>query len=130
VIAAGDRDRRVPAAEMVRLASHYKKRPIDSVAFDLVQYVQKHSKDFVAIVSDEVDDSVALVYSEAPAISTSAFISQARQLLPTRLYEAVAHAVLSEADETNDSSAKPVAKRRVARSRVLKKSSSRARERA
>ena len=92
-IEAGDRDHRVPAAEVVRLAGHYKRRAVDEVAYDLVAYARRHARAYEQLVGDEVDHAVEGLYRAAGAPSTEAFLRDARRLLPGRLYQQVLAAV-------------------------------------
>jgi hypothetical protein len=109
-ITAGDRDHRIPGAEVIRWAEHFKRRAVDEVAFDVVAYARRRAPKYVKAVTSEVDSAVAGLYAAAPATKTSAFIADAKRFLPKQLYDAVARAVL--ADSTESDSALPVASMR------------------
>ena len=135
-IRAGGRDHRIPAAEVLRLTRHFRRRSIDEVAFDLVAYSETHAPDLAEAVAAEVDEAVATVYQAASKPSIDAFLRDARRFLPSGLFSQVAKAVFTGAEEpkavAGRSATKPTVTRRprvVARgSKAPKPSKRKARE--
>src|ERR1022692_335145 len=65
----GDRDKRVPAGEVMRLAAVYRKRSLGEVAADLIGRVQERSPEHAEHVRDEVERFFE--QSGSPALSES-----------------------------------------------------------
>jgi len=97
-IRAGGRDHRIPAAEVLRLARHFQRRPIDEVAFDLVAYCEAHAPEVAEAVAAEVDAAVATFYQAASKPSIAAFLRDARRFLPSELFSQVAKAVSTDVE--------------------------------
>ncbi len=95
-IPAGGRDHRIPAAEVLRLSEHFRRRSTDEVAFDLVAYCRAHAPAMELAVTAEIDTAVAARYSAMPSPSIERFLRDARRLLPDGLFSQVAHAVLAD----------------------------------
>lgn len=93
IIAAGARDRRLPAAEVVRLAQHFLRRPIDDIAYDLIEYAREHASRYESAITAEVDEAVAAFYERTPAPSLADFLRDAKRYLPEDVFHAVADAV-------------------------------------
>lgn len=83
----GERDRRIPAAEVMRLAAIYRKRSLNDVAADLIDYVQQHAPTH----TDRVDEQVQRFFAErgAPVASGETFLAEAKRALPADLYAEV-----------------------------------------
>jgi hypothetical protein len=97
-IRAGGRDHRIPAAEVLRLAHHFRRRSIDEVAFDLVAYCEAHAPDLAEAVAAEVDAAVATFYQAASKPSIAGFLRDARRFLPSGLFSQVAKAVSADVE--------------------------------
>jgi hypothetical protein len=83
----GERDRVLPAAEVLRLAAIYRKRSLNDVAQDLIDHVRAESPDEAARVEEEVE-----AFFEGRTISENRrdeFLLLARRLLPASLYKEV-----------------------------------------
>src|ERR1700730_1203171 len=93
IIAAGARDRRLPVAEVIQLAQHFLRRPIDEVADDLIEYAKAHAPRYESAITAEVDEAVAAFYEQLPAPSLAAFLRHAKRYLPEDVFHAVADAV-------------------------------------
>ncbi len=83
----GERDRRVPAIEVMRLAAVYRKRSLNEVAADVVEYAEQHAPEQAATVEDQVQRFFAERRGRAP--SEGAFLDEARRALPAELYREV-----------------------------------------
>ncbi len=122
-IKAGGRDHRIPPAEVIRLAQHFRRRSIDEVAFDLVEYCQAHAPAAEGAVAMDVDEAVTAIYRAAPKPSIEAFLRDARRYLPSSLFSQVAKAVFGDAAKeptkaaTGRKAAKPKLNRRKAAAR-------------
>lgn len=83
----GERDRRIPAAEVMRLAVVYRKRALNEVAADLIDYAHEHAPAHTG----EVDEQVQRFFGVrgAPAVSGDAFLAEAKRTLPAELYAEV-----------------------------------------
>ncbi|MFI4978120.1 MAG: hypothetical protein ACHQC8_05545 [Solirubrobacterales bacterium] len=83
----GERDKRVPAGEVMRLAVVYRKRSLGEVAADLIGRARERSPQHAEHVQEEVErffeQSVPSVRSE------SEFLAEAERALPADLYEQV-----------------------------------------
>lgn len=92
----GDRDRAVPAIEVLRLVAIYRQRSVNDVAQDLVDHARQSSPGEAARVEEEVE-----TFFESRTISDDRrdeFLGLARRLLPSSLYTAV-EATVSERGE-------------------------------
>jgi hypothetical protein len=83
----GERDKRVSAGEVMRLAAVYRKRSLGEVAVDLIGGAQERSPAYVGHVQEEIErffeDRSAFTQSE------SAFLAEAKRALPADLYQQV-----------------------------------------
>ena len=83
----GERDRVVPATELLRLAAVYRQRSLNDVAQDLVDYARNVSDTDGTRVAEEVER-----FFESRGITDDRreeFLALARRLLPAGLYEDV-----------------------------------------
>lgn len=85
--AMGNRDQRVPVREVLRLVRFFGRRSINEAAAELIEYAQVNSPSDVDRVEEEVEAFFAQLDSPAP--SASAFLEQAKVLLPVALYRGV-----------------------------------------
>jgi hypothetical protein len=83
----GERDKRVSAREVMRLAAVYRKRSLGEVAVDLIASARERSPAYTEHVQEEIErffeDRSAVTQSE------SAFLAEAKRALPADLYEQV-----------------------------------------
>lgn len=89
----GERDRVLPATEVLRLAAIFRKRSLNDVAQDLIDHVARTSAGEATRVEEEVE-----VFFEGRTISDDRrdeFLALARRLLPASLYKEV-EATVSE----------------------------------
>jgi len=92
----GERDRALPAAEVLRLGTIYRKRSLNDVAQDLVELARREAPDDAARVEEEVES-----FFGARALTEKrreSFLETARRLLPPGLYKAVAETVSNTED--------------------------------
>jgi hypothetical protein len=84
----GERDKRLPAGEVMRLAGVYRKRSLGEVAAELIAYARQHC----ASHAEDVQEQIELHFEQTPApmLSGSGFLAEARRALPAELYEEVA----------------------------------------
>jgi hypothetical protein len=94
-IRVGDRDRRVPPSEVMRLGDRYKKVSINGIAADLIEYADQHASDHVTAVQDAVEKYLSERPRPAPPMSVGDFLSLARAELPEELAQAIATALSS-----------------------------------
>lgn len=83
----GDRDLVLRAGEVLRLASIYRKRSLNDVAQDLIDYARKASPTEASRVEEEVE-----AFFDGHTItdnSRTEFLTMARRLLPASLYKEV-----------------------------------------
>jgi hypothetical protein len=84
----GQQEIRVAPGVVVRLAREYRRRILEEVVFDLVEYARKHEPNQVAAVDQEIEESLArnplAVHDPAEAL-----ITLARDHLPADLYRQV-----------------------------------------
>ena len=83
----GERDRVLPATEVLRLAAVYRKRSLNDVAQDLINHAAETSPEEAARVEEEVE-----AFFEDRVISEDRrdeFLALARRLLPASLYKQV-----------------------------------------
>ncbi len=83
----GERDKRIPAREVMRLAAIYRKRSLGEVAADLIAGAQKRSPAYTEHVQEEIERFFEDGLSSAPA--ASGFLAEAKRALPADLYEQV-----------------------------------------
>jgi hypothetical protein len=79
----GERDKRVAAAEVMRLAAVYRKRSLGEVAAGLIARVPEHAEQ----VREEVERFFE--QSEPAGLSAGEFLAEAERALPAELYEQV-----------------------------------------
>jgi len=83
----GERDKRVPAGEVMRLAAVYRKRSLGEVAADLIGRARERSPQYVEHVQEEVERFFE--QKEPLVLSDGAFLAEAERALPADLYEQV-----------------------------------------
>lgn len=83
----GERDKRVPVGEVMRLAVVYRKRSLGEVAADLISRAQEQSPRDAEHVQEGIERFFE--QSEAPVLPNSAFLVEAKRALPAELYEQV-----------------------------------------
>jgi hypothetical protein len=83
----GERDKRVPAGEVMRLAAVYRKRSLGEVAAELIGRARERSPEHAEHVQEEVERFFE--QSNSPALSGSEFLAEAERALPAELYERV-----------------------------------------
>lgn len=84
----GERDKRLPASEVMRLAGVYRKRSLGEIATDLIGYARQHCAAHV----EEVQEQIERYFEQAPTptISGAGFLVEAKRALPAELYRQVA----------------------------------------
>jgi hypothetical protein len=80
----GERDKRVPVGEVMRLAAVYRKRSLGEVAADLIGRARESSPQHAEHVQEEVER-----FFEQSMPSESEFLVEAERALPADLYEQV-----------------------------------------
>jgi hypothetical protein len=82
----GERDKRVPAGEVMRLAVVYRKRSLGEVAADLIGHARESSQH-----AEHVQEEIARFFEqkEPRVLSDGAFLAEAERALPVDLYEQV-----------------------------------------
>lgn len=83
----GERDKRIPAGEVMRLAVVYRKRSLGEVAADLIGRAREGSPRDAEHVQEEIERFFE--QSESPALPEGAFLTEAKRALPAELYEQV-----------------------------------------
>lgn len=83
----GERDKRVPAGEVMRLATVYRKRALGEVAADLIARARERSPQYAEYVQEEIERFFE--QRELPVLSDGAFLAEAERALPPELYEQV-----------------------------------------
>ena len=83
----GERDKRIPAGEVMRLAAVYRKRSLGEVAADLIGRAREGSPRDAEHVQEEIERFFE--QSGSPAVSEGAFLAEAKRALPAELYEQV-----------------------------------------
>jgi hypothetical protein len=83
----GERDKRVPAGEAMRLAAIYRKRALGEVAADLIARARERSPQHAEHVQEEIERFFEQREPTAP--SDGAFLAEAERVLPPELYEQV-----------------------------------------
>jgi hypothetical protein len=87
------REQRIPAAEVVRLAAFYRRRPPSRVAAELMERAISVDPGLKEIIGDEVDAALEQVPVAQVGVSIAAFVEAAQRLLPPVLAEQVDAAV-------------------------------------
>lgn len=84
----GERDKRLPASEVMRLAGIYRKRSLGEVAVELIAYARRHC----TAHAQEVEEQIERYFEQAPAptLSGTDFLAEAKRALPPALYREVA----------------------------------------
>jgi hypothetical protein len=84
----GERDKRIPAGELMRLAGVYRKRSLGEVAAELIAYAGRHC----AAHAEDVQEQVEQYFEQTPgpASTGTGFLAEAKRALPVELYEEVA----------------------------------------
>jgi hypothetical protein len=83
----GERDKRVPPGEVMRLAAVYRKRSLGEVAADLIARAREHSPQHAEYVQGEVER--CFEQGGSPTVSEGEFLAEAERALPAELYEHV-----------------------------------------
>jgi hypothetical protein len=83
----GERDKRIPAGEVMRLASVYRKRSLGEVAASLIGRARESSPQYAEHVQEEVERFFE--QKEPLVLSNGAFLAEAELALPADLYEQV-----------------------------------------
>jgi hypothetical protein len=83
----GARDKRVTAAEVLRLAAIYRKRSINEVALDLVEYAREHAPAQASAVEEEVER----FFDELPppVLNARDFLADLKLAVPDAVYRQV-----------------------------------------
>lgn len=101
----GERELRLPPAEVLRLADAYRRRSVNAVAADLLKLARDRAPELEGAVRSEIDEYFA---RRAPIpIDNERFLAQARRTLPRALYEQVERAYSAGADEQTPPVAAP-----------------------
>jgi hypothetical protein len=79
------------------LAREYRRRVVDEVAFDLVEYAREHAEEQVEAVEAEIDAYLATHPVTPPDIAQ--LLELARRHLPAELYRQVERATLGRTEE-------------------------------
>ena len=95
----GERDMRIPACEVMRLAAIYRKRSLGEVAADLISRALDNTPTHVEHVQEEVERFFEEGTS-SPASSESTFLAEAKRALPADLYEQVRLVYLTSKGDT------------------------------
>lgn len=84
----GERDKRISAGEVMRLAGVYRKRSLNEVAAELIVYARR----YCAANAEDVQEQIERYFEQAPAPATTGagFLAEAKRALPLELYEEVA----------------------------------------
>ena len=88
----GQQEIRLSPATVMRLAREYRRRAIDEVAFDLVEYAREHSGDQMKAVEAEIDAYLAGHPATPPDVAE--LLELARRHLPVELYRQVERATM------------------------------------
>ncbi len=83
----GERDKRVAAAEVMRLAGVYRKRSLGEVATGLIARARERAPEHAEHVREEVERFFE--QSEPAGLSAQEFLAEAERALPAELYEQV-----------------------------------------
>jgi hypothetical protein len=85
----GARGRRYRPSDVLAAAAHFRKRSLNAVAYELVQYAEEHAPEQAAEVRHEVEEFFR--NRDRPPVPRDQFLKEARRTLPRRLYEQVRH---------------------------------------
>lgn len=88
--AMGERDKRVPPLEVLRLAAIFRKRPLREVADDLTGYARSHAPDWAPQIEATLAAHVERL--ESQLLREREFLTEARRTLPRPLYREVEQA--------------------------------------
>ena len=80
----GARDKRVPAAEVLRLAAIYRKRSINEIAYDLIEYAREHAPAYASAVEEEVERFFEQL--PPPVLSARDFLADLKLAVPDEVY--------------------------------------------
>lgn len=80
-------ERRFPPALVLSLARHYRRRSLEFVASELLDYAYEHAESYAASVDQEIE--AAMGPSPATSVDGQAFLAEAQRALPRDLFEAV-----------------------------------------
>jgi len=83
----GERDKRVPTGEAMRLAAVYRKRSLGEVAADLIARAREQSPQHAEHVQEEIERFFE--QREPLVLSDGAFLAEAERALPAELYKQV-----------------------------------------
>lgn len=83
----GERDKRIPAGEVMRLAVVYRKRSLGEVSADLIARARESTPQHAEHVQEEVERFFE--QGEPPVLLDGAFLAEAERALPAELYEQV-----------------------------------------
>ena len=86
----GERDKRVPVAEVLRLAAIFRRRAINEVAADLIDYARERAPTQASSVEGDVEHFFEQL--EAPTVRERDFLAEAKRALPRELYREVERA--------------------------------------
>ncbi len=84
---AGDRDRHVPAGDVLRLNQVFRRKIAEELAGELVAYAETREPSVVDVVAAEV--AAGLESLSAPRLDREAFLDDLRRVLPVRWYHEV-----------------------------------------
>ncbi len=76
------REKRIPAAEVVRLAATYRRRPPSRVAAELVEHAISVDPALEDVIGREVDDALERYGSTDGSVDVATFVNQADRFLP------------------------------------------------
>ena len=79
------REKRIPAAEVVRLAATYRRRPPSRVAAELVEHAISVDPELEDVIGREVDDALERYSSNGGSADVATFVNQADRFLPPAL---------------------------------------------
>ncbi|MGA3129130.1 MAG: hypothetical protein ABSB36_10260 [Candidatus Dormibacteria bacterium] len=88
----GQQEIRLSPATVMRLAREYRRRVVDEVAFDLVEYAREQAQDQTEAVEAEIDAYLAGHPSTPPDVAQ--LLELARRHLPADLYRQVERATM------------------------------------
>jgi hypothetical protein len=84
---AGDRNRHVPAGDVLRLNDVFRRRIAEELAGELVGYAETREPSLVDVVAAEVTAGLELL--SAPSLDGEEFLDELRRVLPARWYREV-----------------------------------------
>ena len=92
----GQQEIRLSPATVMRLAREYRRRVVDEVAFDLVEYAREQAQDQTEAVEAEIDAYLAGHPSSPPDVVQ--LLELARRHLPADLYRQIEQATMGRDD--------------------------------